>query len=74
MSVLEALRQESTDDVVRTELVGYVRDPERRRQARETMAAFGISLDAVARAIAFAIDQPPDVEIGDITIRPTRQG
>ncbi|WP_322857811.1 hypothetical protein [Mycobacterium shigaense] len=27
MSVLEALRQESTDDVVRTELVGYVRDP-----------------------------------------------
>jgi NADP-dependent 3-hydroxy acid dehydrogenase YdfG len=27
-----------------------------------------------ARAIAFAIDQPRDVEIGDITIRPTPQG
>ena len=30
--------------------------------------------EAVARAIAFAIEQPDDVEIGDIVIRPTRQG
>jgi NADP-dependent 3-hydroxy acid dehydrogenase YdfG len=29
---------------------------------------------AVARAIAFAIEQPYDVEIGDITIRPAVQG
>jgi NADP-dependent 3-hydroxy acid dehydrogenase YdfG len=28
----------------------------------------------VARAIAFAIEQPDDVEIGDMTIRPARQG
>jgi len=27
----------------------------------------------VARAVAFAIEQPDDVEIGDITIRPTTQ-
>jgi NADP-dependent 3-hydroxy acid dehydrogenase YdfG len=26
------------------------------------------------RAIVFAIEQPDDVEIGDITIRPTVQG
>jgi NADP-dependent 3-hydroxy acid dehydrogenase YdfG len=37
------------------------------------MAELGISPDAVARAIAFAIEQPDDVEIGDITIRPTIQ-
>jgi NADP-dependent 3-hydroxy acid dehydrogenase YdfG len=33
-----------------------------------------ISPDAVARAIAFAVEQPYDVEIGDITVRPAVQG
>lgn len=37
------------------------------------MDEFGIAPAAVARAIAFAIEQPDDVEIGDITIRPTVQ-
>jgi NADP-dependent 3-hydroxy acid dehydrogenase YdfG len=82
-TLLEALRQESTDGVlrttcvspgfVRTELVDHVEDPEQRARLRETMAALGIAPDAVARAIAFAVEQPPDVEIGDITLRPTRQ-
>ena len=36
--------------------------------------SFGMPPEAVARAIAFAIGQPRDVEIGDIVIRPTRQG
>ncbi|GHG35708.1 MULTISPECIES: SDR family oxidoreductase [Amycolatopsis] len=83
-TLLEALRQESTDGVlrttsispgyVRTELVDYVQDPAQRAQAQEAMAALGIGPEAVARAIAFAIEQPDDVEIGDLTIRPTRQG
>jgi len=37
------------------------------------MAEIGIAPDAVARAVAFAIEQPDDVEIGDITIRLTLQ-
>jgi NADP-dependent 3-hydroxy acid dehydrogenase YdfG len=83
-TLLEALRQESTDGVLRTtsispgfvhtELVDYIDDPGQREQAQHAMAALGISPDAVARAIAFAIEQPDDVEIGDITIRPARQG
>jgi NADP-dependent 3-hydroxy acid dehydrogenase YdfG len=83
-TLLEALRQESTDGVlrttsispgyVRTELVDYIDDPAQREQAQQAMASLGIPPDAVARAIAFAIEQPDDVEIGDITIRPTRQG
>ncbi|MGW0893906.1 SDR family oxidoreductase [Saccharopolyspora sp. NPDC002578] len=83
-TVLEALRQESTDGVlrttsispgfVRTELVDHVQDPEQRQQAQQTMAELGLSPDAVARAIAFAVEQPDDVEIGDLTIRPTKQG
>jgi NADP-dependent 3-hydroxy acid dehydrogenase YdfG len=83
-TLLEGLRQESTDGVVRTTSIspGYVRteladsidDPRAREQIRQGMAEFAIAPVAVARAIAFAIDQPRDVEIGDITIRPTVQG
>lgn len=84
-TLLEALRQESTDGVLRTTSIspGYVRtelvdhavdDPAAREQARQNMADLGIDPAAVARAIAFAIEQPDDVEIGDLTIRPTRQG
>jgi NADP-dependent 3-hydroxy acid dehydrogenase YdfG len=83
-TLMEGLRQESTDGVVRTTSIspGYVRtelassidDPAVREQAVRNMADFGIPPEAVARAIAFAIEQPHDVEIGDITIRPTKQG
>ena len=83
-SLLEGLRQESTDGVLRTTAVspGYIRteladsidNPEVREQIRRNTEASGISPDAVARAIAFAIEQPDDVEIGDITIRPAVQG
>ncbi|MFJ9539818.1 SDR family oxidoreductase [Streptomyces sp. NPDC101225] len=82
-TVHEGLRTESTDGVVRTTAVspGYIRtdladsmaDPRIREQTREHMAAVGISPAAVARAVAFAIEQPGDVEIGEITVRPTRQ-
>ena len=38
------------------------------------MAELAIGPDAIARAIAFAIEQPADVDVGDITVRPTAQG
>jgi len=67
---MEALRQENTDGSLRTTSIspGYVRTP------FSGMAELGIDPDAVARTIEFSIDQPDDVEIGDLTIRPTRQG
>jgi NADP-dependent 3-hydroxy acid dehydrogenase YdfG len=83
-TLLEGLRQESTDGVlrttavspgfVRTELVDSVDNPEVRDQLRRSRDQFAIAPEAVARAIAFAIEQPDDVEIGEITIRPTVQG
>jgi NADP-dependent 3-hydroxy acid dehydrogenase YdfG len=83
-TLLEGLRQESTDGVLRTtsvspgfvstELANSIDNPEVRDQIRRNMAGFAIAPEAVARAIAFAIEQPHDVEIGDITIRPTVQG
>ncbi len=82
-TLLEGLRQESTEGVLRTTSVspGYVRteladsidDEAVRAQVRQGMDDFAIPPEAVARAIAFAIEQPADVEIGDITIRPTVQ-
>jgi NADP-dependent 3-hydroxy acid dehydrogenase YdfG len=82
-TLLEGLRQESTDGVLRTTSVspGFVRteldtsidDIGVREQIRRNMDEFGLPPQAVARAIAFAIEQPHDVEIGDITIRPTVQ-
>ena len=82
-TLLEALRQESTDGVLRTTSVspGYVRteladsidDADVRDQVKRGMDQFGLPPQAVARAIVFAIEQPDDVEVGDITIRPTVQ-
>jgi len=82
-TVMETLRQESTDGVIRTtsinpgfvstELGNTIDDPEIRARIQQNMDSFGLAPDAVARAIAFAIEQPRDVEIGEITIRPTVQ-
>jgi NADP-dependent 3-hydroxy acid dehydrogenase YdfG len=83
-TLMEGLRQESTDGVVRatsispgfvdTQLDSSIDDLALREQIRRTMSDFGLPPAAVARAIAFAIEQPHDVEIGEITIRPTVQG
>ncbi len=59
---------------VDTELDSSIDDAAVREQIRHTMSDFGLPPAAVARAIAFAVEQPRDVEIGDITIRPTVQG
>jgi NADP-dependent 3-hydroxy acid dehydrogenase YdfG len=82
-TLLEGLRTESVDGVlrttsvspgyVRTELVDSIDNPEVRAEIRRGMEEFAIAPEAVARTIAFAIDQPHDVEISDITIRPTVQ-
>ncbi|MBB5781395.1 SDR family oxidoreductase [Nonomuraea jabiensis] len=82
-TLLEGLRQESTDGVlrttaispgyVRTELAGSIDNPEVREEIRRNMDQYAIAPQAVARAVAFAIEQPRDVEIGEIVIRPTTQ-
>ncbi|WP_432575101.1 SDR family oxidoreductase [Kineococcus sp. SYSU DK005] len=82
-TILEGLRQESTEGwlrttsispgYVRTELAASITDPALRTRIEQNTASLALDPAAVARAIAFAIEQPQDVEIGDITIRPSAQ-
>lgn len=80
-AVSEGLRQEAGDGLrVTVVSPGFVRtnfaDPmpsEVRTQIVAKMDEIGLSPDAVARAIAFAIEQPDGVDVGDIVVRPTAQ-
>lgn len=79
----EALRQEAGRHLRVTEVSpGFVDtefadasigDPDMRAAILKRKAEFAISPDAIARAVAFAIEQPDDVEIGSIVVRPTAQ-
>lgn len=82
-TIQEGLRQEAgphlrvtgiSPGYVRTELAtASIQHAETRKQVEEQMAKMAIPPDAIARAIAFAIDQPDDVDVGDIIVRPTAQ-
>jgi len=79
----EVLRQESTAGLRVTEVSpGFIdtsfaetsiADPQTRAAIRKRKEELAISPDAIARSIAFAIEQPDDVEIGSIVVRPTAQ-
>jgi NADP-dependent 3-hydroxy acid dehydrogenase YdfG len=38
------------------------------------MHKIAIPPDAIARAIVFAIEQPANIDVGEIVVRPTAQG
>jgi NADP-dependent 3-hydroxy acid dehydrogenase YdfG len=58
---------------VNTDLDSSIDNATVREEIRRNMDAFGMPPEAVAEAIAFAVDQPSGVEIGEITVRPTVQ-
>ncbi|MEU4401190.1 SDR family oxidoreductase [Micromonospora orduensis] len=61
-----------TPGVVESELAETITDPVAREAMREYRRN-SISPDAIARAISFAVEQPADVDVNEIIIRPTRQ-
>lgn len=79
----EALRQEAGPNLRVTEVSpGFIdttftdssiTDPDVRAAINKQKEQLAISPDAIARAIAFAIEQPADVEVGSIVVRPTAQ-
>jgi NADP-dependent 3-hydroxy acid dehydrogenase YdfG len=56
-----------------SELANGISDPGLRQVVVEQFRAHLIPADAVARAVAFAIDQPADVDVNEIVVRPTAQ-
>jgi NADP-dependent 3-hydroxy acid dehydrogenase YdfG len=81
-TLTEALRQEAgaslrvtgiSPGFVHTELSNSMTDPRTRATILEQMEKIAIAPDAIARAIAFAIDEPADVDINEIVVRPTAQ-
>ena len=56
-----------------SELHSHSSDPETNHEVRSFYQIYQITPDSVARAIAFAIDQPADVDINEIVLRPTAQ-
>lgn len=58
---------------VSTNFSDSVTDPEIRAQIAAGGDDIGIPPAAVARAIAFAVEQPEDVDVGEVIVRPTVQ-
>ncbi len=81
-TLTEALRQEAgphlrvteiSPGAVATDFMNAIADEAARKAVQARLAAIAMAPEAVARAIAFAIEQPPEVEIGSIVVRPTAQ-
>ncbi|MFG2650737.1 SDR family oxidoreductase [Streptomyces sp. NPDC048436] len=81
-AVSEGLRQEAGDSLrvtivspgfVHTDFAESMSNPEVKAQIIERRDKIAIPPEAVARAIAFAVEQPDGVDVGDIVVRPTAQ-
>ncbi len=81
-TITEALRLEAGDKLrvtsvspgfVHTHLADSMTNPEVKSQIVDQMDKMAIPPVAIARAIAFAIEQPADIDVNEIVIRPTAQ-
>ena len=58
---------------VATELPSHITDAESAATIQGFYEGYAIPADSFARAVAFAIEQPDDVDVNEILFRPTRQ-
>ncbi len=79
----EALRQEAgpylrvtevSPGMTATNFGESITDPSMKKKIEDDLGAIAMPADAVARGILFAIEQPAEVDVGSIVIRPTAQG
>jgi NADP-dependent 3-hydroxy acid dehydrogenase YdfG len=59
--------------MTRTDFGDSVTSPELRAQLADSRDKLAMPPEAVARAIAFAVEQPAGVDVGEIVVRPTAQ-
>jgi NADP-dependent 3-hydroxy acid dehydrogenase YdfG len=77
-AISEGLRQEHAQirvtvispGVTQSELVKHIADPVLRAETR-ALRAIAIPAAAVAKAVLFAIEQPDDVDVSEVVLRPT---
>jgi NADP-dependent 3-hydroxy acid dehydrogenase YdfG len=79
----EGLRQEAGDQLrvtiispsmTRTNFAEGMTNPEVKAQLEERRDRTGMPPEAIARAIAFAIEQPANVDVNEVVVRPTTKG
>ncbi|QDL94112.1 SDR family oxidoreductase (plasmid) [Paroceanicella profunda] len=79
----EALRQEAgpslrvtevSPGMVSTNFAQTITDPSAKKTIDGQMRDIGMAPEAIARGILFALEQPAEVDVGSIVIRPTAQG
>tara|TARA_R110002051_G_scaffold75994_7_gene138907 strand:+ start:2896 stop:3642 length:747 start_codon:yes stop_codon:yes gene_type:complete len=78
-AISDGLRQERDDirvtcihpGVVESELADTISDPVT-AEAMKAYRAIALQPDSIGRAVRFAIEQPADVDINEIVVRPTR--
>ncbi|WP_376871348.1 SDR family oxidoreductase [Albirhodobacter sp. R86504] len=79
----EILRQEAGPNLRVTEVspgmtgtnfASSITDASVRKATEDSLEQIAISPEAIARGILFAIEQPPEIDVGSIVIRPTAQG
>jgi NADP-dependent 3-hydroxy acid dehydrogenase YdfG len=58
---------------IATELPNSITEADLSESFHKFYEEFAIPADSFARAVAFAISQPDDVDINEILLRPTRQ-
>lgn len=82
-AIMEGLRQEQRENgiktsivspgAVNTELFNSINDPRSRAAEIQTENSIGINPKQIAKAVAFAIDTPDDVDVNEMIIRPMGQ-
>ncbi len=81
-AISEGLRQEVSGNIsvtlvapgaTESELADSISDPEVKRLAVEQFRTNLLPAAAIARAVAYAVSQPSDVDVNEIVVRPTAQ-
>jgi NADP-dependent 3-hydroxy acid dehydrogenase YdfG len=60
--------------LTQTNFADSMTNPEVKAQLEQCRDTIAMPPQAIARAIAFAIEQPADVDVGEVVVRPTAQG
>ena len=81
-ALTEGLRQEVSATIrvttvapgaVESELPNAISDPAMKKAAIEQFRVHLLPAEAIARAIAYAVEQPADVDVNELVVRPTGQ-